>query len=178
MLRPPAARNMNGSTEKATRAVREESRRGERRNRAKTNSFWSKLKFYYCDTSYKGRGRGPDSRRIISGPVERCTCVAPQVLAVGMAERMSRKLHPWASRFQAGGGETTHHHNGYLLIGCLYLLSWREERFLSLHILLCVSEQLLSAERAVATWFKAVVINKWPCSHKQTSKYDHACNHN
>jgi hypothetical protein len=35
----PAARNMNGSTEKATRAVREESRRGERRNGAKTNSF-------------------------------------------------------------------------------------------------------------------------------------------
>ena len=107
MLRPPAARNMNGSTEKATRAVREESRRGERRNGAKTNSFWSKLKFYCCDTSYKGRGRGPDSRRIISGPVERCTCEAPQVPAVGVAERMSRKLHPWASRFQAGGGETT-----------------------------------------------------------------------
>jgi hypothetical protein len=39
MLWPPAARNMNGSTEKATRAVREESRRGERRNGAKTNSF-------------------------------------------------------------------------------------------------------------------------------------------
>jgi hypothetical protein len=39
VLRPPAACNMNGSTEKATRAVREESRRGERRNRAKTNSF-------------------------------------------------------------------------------------------------------------------------------------------
>jgi hypothetical protein len=39
MLRPPAARNMNGSTEKATRAVREESRLGERRNGAKTNSF-------------------------------------------------------------------------------------------------------------------------------------------
>jgi hypothetical protein len=39
LLRPPAARNMNGSTEKATRAVREESRRGERRNGAKTNSF-------------------------------------------------------------------------------------------------------------------------------------------
>jgi hypothetical protein len=39
VLRPPAARNMNGSTEKATRAVREESRRGERRNGAKTNSF-------------------------------------------------------------------------------------------------------------------------------------------
>ena len=107
MLRPPAARNVNGSTEKATRAVREESRRGERRNGAKTNSFWSKLKFYCCDTSYEGRGRGPDSRRIISGPVERCTCVAPQVPAVGVAERMSRKLHPWASRFQAGGGETT-----------------------------------------------------------------------
>jgi hypothetical protein len=107
LLRPPAARNMNRSTEKATRAVREESRRGERRNGAKTNSFWSKLKFYCCNTSYKGRGRGPDSRRIISGPVERCTCVAPQVLAVGVADRMSRKLHPWASRFQAGGGETT-----------------------------------------------------------------------
>jgi hypothetical protein len=30
-----------------------------------------------------------------------------QVPAVGVAERMSRKLHPWASRFQAGRGETT-----------------------------------------------------------------------
>jgi hypothetical protein len=69
--------------------------------------LWSRLKFYCCDTSYEGRGRGPDSRRIISGPVERCKCVAPQVPAVGVAERMSRKLHPWASRFQAGGGETT-----------------------------------------------------------------------
>jgi hypothetical protein len=39
VLRPPAARNVNGSTEKATRAVREESRQGERRNGAKTNSF-------------------------------------------------------------------------------------------------------------------------------------------
>ena len=107
MLCTTAARNMNGSTEKATRAVREESRRGERRNGAKTNSFWSKLKFYCWDTSYKGRGRGPDSRRIISGPVERCTCVAPQVPAVGVAERMSRKLHPWASRLQAGWEETT-----------------------------------------------------------------------
>jgi hypothetical protein len=36
MLRPPAARNVNGSTEKAARAVREESRRGKRRNVAKT----------------------------------------------------------------------------------------------------------------------------------------------
>jgi hypothetical protein len=27
--------------------------------------------------------------------------------AVGVAERLSGKLHPWASRFQAGGGETT-----------------------------------------------------------------------
>jgi hypothetical protein len=112
VLRPPAARNMNGSTEKATRAVIEESRRGERRNGAKTNSFWSKLKFYCCDTSYEGRGRGPYSRRIISGPVERWARVwlwtaKRQVLAVGVAERMSRKLHPWASRFQAGGGETT-----------------------------------------------------------------------
>jgi hypothetical protein len=26
---------------------------------------------------------------------------------VGVAERLSWKLHPWASRFQAGGGETT-----------------------------------------------------------------------
>jgi hypothetical protein len=39
LLRPPAARNMNGSTDMATRAVREEFRRGERRNGAKTNSF-------------------------------------------------------------------------------------------------------------------------------------------
>jgi hypothetical protein len=39
VLRPPAAHNMNGLTEKATRAVREESRRGERRSAAKTNSF-------------------------------------------------------------------------------------------------------------------------------------------
>jgi hypothetical protein len=31
--------NMKGSTEKATRAVREESRRGEIRNGAKTNLF-------------------------------------------------------------------------------------------------------------------------------------------
>jgi hypothetical protein len=104
MLRLPAARNMNGSTEKATRAVREESRRGERRNGAKTNSFWSKLKFYCWDTSYKGRGRGPDSRRIISGPVERCTCVAPQVLEVCVAEQMSGKLHPEQAGFRLGEG--------------------------------------------------------------------------
>jgi hypothetical protein len=102
MLRPPAARNMNGLTEKATRAVREESRRGERRNGAKTNSFWSKLKFYCWDTSYKGRGRGPDSRRIISGLVERCTRVAPQVPAVGVTKQMSRKLHPEQTGFRLG----------------------------------------------------------------------------
>ena len=36
VLRPPAARNVNGSTEKAARAVREESRRGGRKNVAKT----------------------------------------------------------------------------------------------------------------------------------------------
>jgi hypothetical protein len=36
LLRPPAARNVNGSTEKAARAVREESRRGGRKNVAKT----------------------------------------------------------------------------------------------------------------------------------------------
>jgi hypothetical protein len=112
VLWPPAARNMNGSTDMATRAVREESRWGERRNGAKTNSFWSKLKFYCCDTSYEGRGRGPDSCRTISGPVERWAHVwlrtaKQQVPAVGVAEWMSRKLHPWASRFQAGGGETT-----------------------------------------------------------------------
>ena len=104
MLRPPAARNVNGSTEKAARAVREESRRGGRKNGAKTISFWSKLKFYCWDTSYEGRGRGPDSRRIISGPVERCTCVAPQVPAVGVAERMSRKLHPEQAGFRLGEG--------------------------------------------------------------------------
>jgi hypothetical protein len=79
--------------------------------------LWSRLKFYCCDTSYEGRGRGPDSRRIISGPVERCTCVAPQVLAVGVAEWMSRKLHPWASRFQARGGETTQGGHGCALLG-------------------------------------------------------------
>ena len=39
LLRPPAARNVNGSTEKAARAVREESRRGGRKNGAKTISF-------------------------------------------------------------------------------------------------------------------------------------------
>jgi hypothetical protein len=104
LLWPPAARNMNGSTEKATRAVREESRRGKRRNRAKTNSSWWKLKFYCCDNRYEGRGREPDSRRIISGPVERWARVwlqtaKRQVPAVGVAEWMSRKLHPWASRF-------------------------------------------------------------------------------
>jgi hypothetical protein len=63
------------------------------KNVAKTVTL-IKAQFYCCDTSYEGRGRGPDSRRIISGPVERCTCVAPQVPAVGVAERMSRKLHP------------------------------------------------------------------------------------
>jgi hypothetical protein len=75
-------------------------------------SFWSKLKFYCCDTSYEGRGRGPDFLRIISGPVvgwarDGFGTAKRQVPAVGVAERMSRKLHPWASRFQAGGGETT-----------------------------------------------------------------------
>jgi hypothetical protein len=104
LLRPPAARNVNGSTEKAARAVREESRRGGRKNGAKTISFWSKPKFYCCDISYEGRGRGPDSRQIISGPVERCTCVAPQVPAVGVAERMSRKLHPEQAGFRLGEG--------------------------------------------------------------------------
>jgi hypothetical protein len=39
VLRPPAARNVNGSTEKAARAVREESRRGKRRNGAKAISY-------------------------------------------------------------------------------------------------------------------------------------------
>jgi hypothetical protein len=39
LLRPPAACNVNGSTDMATQAVREESRQGERRNGAKTNSF-------------------------------------------------------------------------------------------------------------------------------------------
>jgi hypothetical protein len=39
VLRPPAARNMNDLTDMATRAVREESRQGERRNGAKTNLF-------------------------------------------------------------------------------------------------------------------------------------------
>jgi hypothetical protein len=39
VLRPPAARNVNGSTEKAARAVREESRQGGRKNGAKTISF-------------------------------------------------------------------------------------------------------------------------------------------
>jgi hypothetical protein len=110
LLRLPAARNMNGSTDMATRAVREESRRGERRNGAKTNSFWSKLKFYCCDTQLWRKGEGtwfPPNNLWSSRKVS--TCVAPQVPAVGVAERMSRKLHPWASRFQAGGGETTLH---------------------------------------------------------------------
>ena len=39
VLRPPAARNVNGSTDIATRTVREESRQGKRRNGVKTNSF-------------------------------------------------------------------------------------------------------------------------------------------
>jgi hypothetical protein len=94
LLRPPAARNMNGSTDMATRAVREESRRGERRNGAKTNSFWSKLKFYCCDTSYEGRGRGPDSRRIISGPVE------------GWARVWLRRFQQWAWQNEWAGSST------------------------------------------------------------------------
>jgi hypothetical protein len=58
VLRLPAACNMNGSTDMATQAVREESRRGERRNGVKTNSFWSKLKFYCCDTQLWRKGEG------------------------------------------------------------------------------------------------------------------------
>ena len=94
LLRPPAAHNVNGSTDMATRAVREESRRGERRNGAKTNSFWSKLKFYCCDTSYEGRGRGPDSRRIVSGPVERWACV------------WLRRFQQWAWQNEWAGSST------------------------------------------------------------------------
>ena len=39
LLWPSAARNVNGLTEKAARAVREEFRRGGRKNGAKTISF-------------------------------------------------------------------------------------------------------------------------------------------
>jgi hypothetical protein len=108
LLRPPAARNVNGSTEKAARAVREESRRGKRRNVAKTvtlikaqilllrhqlwrkgegtrfppNNLWSSRKVHVCGSSGSSSGRGRTNEQ---------------------------EAPPRASRFQAGGGETTDH---------------------------------------------------------------------
>jgi hypothetical protein len=88
----------------ATRAEREElDGRKKERSQVKSHSDQSSI-FTVATLSYEGRGREPDFRQIISDPVagwarDGFGTAWRQVPAVGVAERMSRKLHPRTSRF-------------------------------------------------------------------------------
>jgi hypothetical protein len=118
-------------------------RRGARRREKEMQlrqAFWSKLNFTVPHTVMK-QGKGPDSHQLILRSNSRVTtCTAPngkgRFQQWAWQNDWSGKLHPWASRFQAGGGETTE-----LNLGPLE----EQQRFLTVpavwvcvHVLMCI----------------------------------------
>ena len=98
----------NGSTEMATRAEREELDGWKKeRSQVKSHSDQSSI-FTVATLSYEGRGRGPDSRQIISRSSSRVsTCVAPNsktARSSSMRGRTNEQEAPPLSKQVSGWG--------------------------------------------------------------------------